>query len=334
MGLPCEIWHQHIFRSCNGVLPWASVCQSWQSLVCGGVTRFTPRLLPYSDRLYKSLTISYLAQFTRLRALYLDTGYMRVASVIPAIASMTQMKTLALSRGGVSAKQFTKLTNLTALDLTHSQYIGDGSLLSMTQLRMLVVARMVNHIAEQLPSLTNLTFLDAAQSHGCIAKETLSPLTSLQYLSLQMSDVESFQFLTSLTSLTFLNLDRCRSLAKDSPPLLTLTELKALSIDNVAVPTETILKMTQLRLLGISSSIEGSFGLETIDDTMLQKLNHCSLYYTPVILGNNVPPRVIELGIEHSKSIAKIVMTTFKGWHYPLHSRYFNTSVNRVSWFI
>jgi len=86
--------------------------------------------------------------------------------------------------------------------------------------------------------------------------------------------------------------------------------LTALSIDKVAVPTETILKMTQLRLLGISSSI---------DDTMLQKLKHLCLFYTPV------PPRVIELGIEYGKSIAKIVMTTFKGWHYPLHSRYFNT---------
>ena len=64
-----EIWQQHIFRRCFGGLAWASVCQSWQLLVCGAVTRFTPRLVPYSDRLYKSLT-----KFTQLRALYLDTG--------------------------------------------------------------------------------------------------------------------------------------------------------------------------------------------------------------------------------------------------------------------
>ena len=339
LTLPCEVWQCVIWPQCGKGqgLGWATVCRAWQRMACDAIRHFTPRTLPYSKRLYDSLVKSYLMQFTSLTSFYLDKHWMRVTSVMGALVSLPKLRTLCIgSFTDVAARQLTALKQLTALDL---QYTTGVEMPSMTQLALLNAPCMYStSIIQQLPALTNLSFLNIDHAKRALPDAALTPLISLQYLSAARNSFESFGFLAALTSLTLLDLDQSRATQHEpySPPLLGLTKLNFLSIDAVAVPIDTVLALTQLRVLGIGEyADQGHIGLERLDEPLLVRLRHLRLFYAGFYLRGAKPSRVTELGLKCGGDRERAdVLRHFNQWHRPLPPHYFNGSEKAMSPFI
>ena len=340
LGLPCEVWQRVIWPQCGKGqgLPWASVSKAWRRLACGAIEHFSPHLLSFSKRLWNALTKTYLAQFTGLRSFFLDSENMRMASALPALASLTQLRTLRVGRGTrLKTGCLNQLTQLTALDVSYNYGCSVSSVTGLTQLRLLQADSADDTLLSQLPTLTSLTYLDISNARFYVEAATLKRLTHLQYLSVRYCPVDSYNFLTALDSLVFLDMDDCRGAINTAPPLLALTSLTALSLDNVAVATETILAMTQLRVLGVGDTLVGApdcFSVDSLSAGVLTQLRHLDcLFYSGMVFANQTPRRVTELGLSTDNEIGR-AMARFTQWRTPLPPHYFNISGSAVSVFM
>ena len=314
---PDELWQRIIWPQCGPAQgkPWASVSRTWQRLVCSGIEHFCPTTLRYDARLKKSLTKAYLGQFTSLRSFYLNHHTMRLASALPALASLPQLRTLAFASDTPFMQHenlIGKLTQVTALDLDNVFIFGN--FFPSPHLKLL---RLGSLSRECIEHGSNLTYLDI-RSHS-IGNATLSSLSNLQALSARFCRFDSYACFTSLTSLVFLNLEF--SYCYDSTsvlPLGALTNLTALSLSTPSrVTTETIIGMTQLRVLGIGdANHRAGFSLDSLDDGVMARLSHLdTLFYNGISLGGLVPRAVTQ-------------------WRHPLPSHYFNTDCSSLSPFM
>lgn len=340
-GLPSDVWHNQIWSRCGPGqgLPWARVSKAWQRLAYSGILHFSPRLLPYGKNLWKALTVKYLGQFTNLRSFFLTNEHMRLSSALPALASLTQLRTLVIGPPTILSheRQLEKLTQLTALDFSGSYGSSSTAIIGLTQLKLLHAHSTVGkHVVSQVHALRALTYLNLDHTKTTtLQSSSLEGLTMLQYFSAQFCNVDSYAFLSSLRSLVFLNLDCCRSLEEyDSPPLIGLASLTSLSVVRVRVSTETILALTHLRSLGIGDGCEKYFGLVSLNPVVMDRLTHLHrLSYNEPFVGP--PERVWELGLSTRHNFTEgMALNQFKRWHHPLPPNYFSLSHSGLSPFM
>ena len=351
LALPLELWQRVIWPLCGPgrALAAASVCRAWKEHAYASVQCFSLGTLPYSRRLMRSLVKSYLAQFTRLTAFYVDQRFMRMSSAMPALASLQQLRTLALENNVIVYEpQIAAMTQITALDISccYQFYQAAHALRQLTQLVLLDAGRSDYALRLHLPALTQLTFLDLNHaSGGRIADETLRPLTRLQHLDLSECALESYTGLSALRSLAFLNLDGSRVPSLDARQLSALVGLSALtwlSIDCVPVPAEIVLALApQLRTLCIGESETyalcdsqnaRSFGSESLTPDVRLALRHARLVYRPVVLGSSERARLVALGLALYDDGREL--NAFKAWLHPLPPDYFNVNQYAESLFI
>jgi len=348
LGLPCELWQRLIWPLCGPAqgLAWASVSQDWRALALGAIQCFSPSKLPYSKRLYASLTKSYLGQFQALSALHLDDRSMRVVSVVPALLGLTRLKTLSVHSDTTTfyADQLSMLTQLTALGAPRSYKFPFDALDSLPRLALLDIpyTHADAKLEEQLPKLTSLTFLRMDTYGGCISGDLLAPLTRLQYLSLWRCRIgESYDFLSRLHQLAFLDIGCARSMHCVEPTMMTkLTALTSLNIDDAPVCSATVMALaTQLRVLRFGESrvwhARQCFGVDSLvrDTELARRLSHVRLIYEPVMLGVEIPQSLKDARLEVGGDQRELA--AFRGWMTPLPPDYFNLAYdNALSLFV
>lgn len=347
LRLPRELWQRLIYPlvGLNQLMATASVSREWMAQIFASINELSRRTVSFGAMSLANckLTKGYLTQLCNLSAMQVDLDIMRPASVFAGLPLLSSLKTLCLCGETLLAKQVARLTQLTALD-DCTRFGGTEQALMPSSLCLLRVARSqpsYYHL-NNLVHLTNLTYLDLRHSSMYMAQRTLTALTALQFLAMGRGFIESYDFLTRMRDLVFLNLNNFSGCYYSNAPsagqMTQLTALTSLSVVGTFMPLTVVQQMTQLRSLEIGDTptdndtaallFRDCITLDALSWDVMATLTHVQYmsYDSQNIFQRLVPLKTLEYKL-HQCSNELEEVNAFRGWKHPLPVGYFSRSL-------
>ncbi|WP_445633307.1 hypothetical protein NSTC745_04956 [Nostoc sp. DSM 114161] len=199
-----------------------------------------------------------IASLTQLQTLNLTRN--QLTALPEAIASLTQLQQLDLSRNQLTAlpEAIASLTQLQVLDLCFNQLTQlPEAIASLTQLQVLYLSRnQLTQLPEAIVSLTQLQVLYLSRNQLIQLPEAIASLTQLQQLDLSSNQLTQLpEAIASLTQLQQLDLSD-NQLTQLLEAIAFLTQLQQLDLSHNQLTTlpEAIASLTQLQQLDLSDN--------------------------------------------------------------------------------